>query len=81
MAGIRTRVFWVDLFERAVSTAAETTLGLLVVTTPFNRVGWEQIGWVVATATLASVLKSLAASRTGDRSASLADLQSRNTGG
>lgn len=73
-----TALFWRDATERAISTAAQAALGLLVVDGGSLYVGLLDVDWpaglaVVGSAALASVLKALAATRVGDPgSASLA---------
>jgi hypothetical protein len=70
-----TVLFWRDAAERAIATAAQTGVGLLVVDSV--TVGLLDVDWpgglaVVGSAALASLLKALAATRFGDReSASL----------
>lgn len=67
-----TLTFWKDAAERAVTTAAEVTLGFIVVgTTALNEIDFMHVGAVAGAAACASVLKSLIASRIGDGSASL----------
>lgn len=65
--------FWKDAAERAISTAAQSAIALLSV----DGLGLLEVDWTVTAsaaglAALLSVLKSLAASTTGDGSASLA---------
>lgn len=64
-----TALFWRDAAERAVATAAQAGIGLLIV--DGTTVGLLSVDWpgglaVVGSAALASVLKSLVASRVGD---------------
>jgi hypothetical protein len=66
-------VFWKDAAERAISTAAQSAIALLGV----EGLGLLDVDWTVTAsaaglAALLSVLKSVAASTTGDGSASLA---------
>lgn len=69
---IWTRAFWTDTAERAISTTAQAAVAILsadglgIVT-----VDWAQVGSVAGLAGMLAVLKALAASRTGDGSASL----------
>ncbi len=73
-----TALFWRDAAERALSTAAQAALALLLVDGGSVYVGLLDVDWaggasVVGSAALASLLKSLIASRVGDPgSASLA---------
>lgn len=61
MANLTTREFWASTAERAVRTAAQTAIALIGT----DQVGilnldWAQIASVVATATILSVLTSIA---------------------
>lgn len=70
-----TALFWRDAVERAIATAAQAGIGLLIVdgvTVGLLDVGWPGGLSVIGSAALASVLKSLVASNIGDpESASL----------
>lgn len=60
MANLTTREFWASTTERAVRTAAQTAIALIGT----DQVGllnldWAQIGSVVATATVLSILTSI----------------------
>ena len=60
MANLTTREFWASTAERAVRTAAQTAIALIGT----DQVGllnldWAQIGSVVATATVLSILTSI----------------------
>ena len=60
------RTFWAGAAERAVKTAAQTLAALLVTGTVIWSVDWAQALGVTATATLLSVLTSLADPRAAD---------------
>lgn len=63
---IWTREFWSDASERAVKTAAQTGLGVLVAGQTLLTIDWAQAGAVVGTATLASILTSVVSSGVGE---------------
>ena len=66
-------VFWRDAAERAISTAAQSAIALLGVDgLGLLDVDWQVTASAAGLAALLSVLKSVAASTTGDGSASLA---------
>lgn len=66
--------FWKDSIERAVKTAAQTVVGLLVAGATILDIDWGQAAAVTATAMLASVLTSLISTGVGDHaSPSLVD--------
>ena len=66
--------FWRDALERAVKTAAQTVVGLLVAGVTVLDIDWGQAAAVTGTAALASILTSLISSGVGDHgSASLVD--------
>ncbi|UVK59040.1 holin [Microbacterium phage Cen1621] len=69
---ILTLDFWIDAGERAAVTFAEVGLGFLVVGAGFASVDWLDAASVAGVAALASVLKSVVATRIGTGSASLA---------
>lgn len=60
------KTFWAGTAERAVKTAAQTLAALLVTGTVIWSVDWPQALGVTATATLLSVLTSLADPRATD---------------
>jgi hypothetical protein len=65
------RLYWRDVAERALSTAAQAALGLLIADGGTVYVGLLDVDWpaalaVVGSATLASVLQSIAATQIGD---------------
>lgn len=60
------RTFWAGTAERAVKTASQTLAALLVTGTVIWSVDWAQALGVTATATLLSVLTSLADPRAAD---------------
>ena len=61
-----TRAFWKDTAERAVKTAAQTAGGVLIVGTPIWEIDWTAGLGITATATVLSILTSLASSGRGD---------------
>jgi holin len=60
------KTFWAGLGERAVKTAAQTLAASLTLGTVLWGVDWAQAIGVTATATLLSVLTSLADPRAAD---------------
>lgn len=60
-----TRHFWVDAAERAVKTFAQALVAVLVVGTPIYEIAWVEGLGIAATATVASLLTSLASSASG----------------
>ena len=60
------RTFWAGAAERAVKTMTQTLAALLVTGTVIWSVDWAQALGVTATATLLSVLTSLADPRAAD---------------
>lgn len=66
MANLTTREFWASSAERAVKTAAQTAIALIGTEAVgvFN-LDWAQIGSVVATATILSLLTSIAGDTAG----------------
>lgn len=66
--------FWRDAVERAVKTAAQTVVGLLVAGVTVLNIDWGQAAAVTGTAALASILTSLISTGVGDHeSPSLVD--------
>ncbi|QWW20120.1 hypothetical protein I6B53_03215 [Schaalia sp. 19OD2882] len=55
-----TTTFWVGAGERAIKTAAQTMLALVTVGTAVTALDWTSIAAITATATIASVLTSIA---------------------
>lgn len=66
MANLTTREFWASSVERAIKTAAQTAVALIGTEAVgvFN-LDWTQIGSVVATATILSLLTSIAGDTAG----------------
>ena len=52
-------IFWAYAFERAVKTAAQTSVGLITAELILAGVGWPVVLVAVGVATLASVLTSI----------------------
>lgn len=66
--------FALDALERAIKTAAQTIVGLLVAGATILTIDWAQAAAVTGTAMLASVLTSLISTGVGDHeSPSLVD--------
>ena len=66
MANLTTREFWASSVERAIKTAAQTAVALIGTEAVgvFN-LDWTQIGSIVATATILSLLTSIAGDTAG----------------
>lgn len=60
-----TRKFWADAAERAIKTAAQSGIGVFVADVTVLSVDWEVAGAVVGTATLVSLLTSVASANLG----------------
>ena len=58
--------FWKDASERAIKTAAQTAGGVLIIGTPIWEVDWAAGLGITATATVLSLLTSIASSGRGD---------------
>lgn len=62
-----TATFWLDAFERAVKTAAQTLIALIGVNvTEVTDLDWGQIGIATGVATALSVLTSIVSSGIGE---------------
>lgn len=61
-----TRKFWLDAAERAIKTAAQTTIAAVSTTALVQDLDWAIVGGTVAIATGLSVLTSIASSPIGD---------------
>ncbi|MDV6299939.1 MULTISPECIES: holin [Dietzia] len=61
-----TAAFWKDASERAVKTAAQTAGGVLIIGTPIWEIDWQAGLGITATATVLSLLTSIASSGRGD---------------
>ncbi len=57
---MRSKQFWLDLFERAAKTLAQTLLAWLVMDQALWEMDWRQGLGLAATATVASILTSFA---------------------
>lgn len=69
---VANRQFWIDTFERALKTAAQTAAALIgTAAVHIVDLDWAQIGGVAATAAVLSVLTSLASDRVGNPGPSL----------
>ncbi|MBV7302942.1 holin [Corynebacterium sp. TAE3-ERU2] len=67
-----TKVFWMDATERAIKTFAQALIATLAVGTPILELDWGQAVGIAATATVVSLLTSIASTGTGqDGTASL----------
>lgn len=72
MSALSTQVFWLDAGERALKTAAQVGLTLIVGNNiTIWTLDWSQVFSAVALGVLASLLTSIASSGTGGNSASL----------
>lgn len=73
-APLLTGVFWLDLTERAITSAAAGALAVVSATTWVlsDPASWRAVATGAATAGIISLLKSILASRSGTGSASLA---------
>lgn len=60
-----TKMFWLDATERAVKTAAQSTIGVLTATS-VDAIDWAAGLGVVGVATAVSLLTSLVSSNRGD---------------
>lgn len=60
-----TKAFWRDATERAIKTAAQSTIGVLTATS-VDAIDWEGGVVAVAVATAVSVLTSIVSSGKGD---------------
>lgn len=65
---MRSKQFWLDTSERAVRTFAQALLGVFIAGVTILTVDWIDALAIAATATLVSILTSIAASGTGDPS-------------
>lgn len=63
---MRTKAFWIDTAERAVKTFAQALLAVLVVGVPVWEIDWLAALGIALTATIMSVLTSIASGATGD---------------
>lgn len=66
-----TITFWKAVAERAISTAAQAALGVLISVASVGAIDWRLVGSTVLIATLVSVLKNIAAAAITDGSPSL----------
>ena len=68
-----TKAYWQSTFERAVKTLAQSLIAILAVgQTNILTVDWRAAGAVAATATILSVLSSVASAGVGNSGPSLA---------
>lgn len=63
---MQTKQFWFDVSERAVKTFAQSLLAVLAVGVPIWEIDWLGALGIAATATVISVLTSVASAATGD---------------
>lgn len=59
--------FWKDTAERAVKTAAQTAGGVLIIGTPIWEIDWQAGLGITATATVLSLLTSIASAGVGTK--------------
>lgn len=59
-------MYWKAVFERAVKTACQSGIALFAAGTTILDIDWSQGAAVVATATLLSVLSSIASTHIGE---------------
>lgn len=59
MSKLASKEWWIDVAERAVSTAAETALTMITVGQAFVDVNWAFVASASGVAALVSVLKNL----------------------
>lgn len=67
-----TKLFLMDLAERAVKTFAQSLIATLAVGTPIFDLEWTQGLGIAATATVISVLTSIASFGVGERGTAMA---------
>lgn len=67
-----TKQFWLDTTERALKTFAQALIGVVAVGTPIFHVDWISGLGIAATATVVSVLTSLASGTVGDTTSAAA---------
>lgn len=68
------KAFWADAAERAVKTAAQSGIAVFVADVTVISVDWAGAGAVIGTATLVSLLTSIASANIGAQgTASVAD--------
>lgn len=60
------KIFWLDTAERAVKTFAQSLVAVLVVGVPVWEIHWAGALGTALTATIMSVLTSIASSGAGD---------------
>lgn len=58
--------FWRELIERAIKTMAEALLAWIMVGQPIWEMDWKQGFGLAATATVVSILASIASTQVGD---------------
>lgn len=79
---MRTKTFWIDTLERAVKTFAQALLAVLVVGVPVWEIDWLGALGIALTATIMSVLTSIASGATGDpATASVVDYMGEHRAG
>lgn len=67
-----TKAFWLDVAERAVKTFAQALLATVAVGTPIFDLAWTQGLGIAATATVISVLTSIASYGVGEKGTAMA---------
>lgn len=79
---MQTKQFWFDTAERAIKTFAQSLLAVLVVGVPIWEIDWLGALGIAATATVMSVLTSVASGATGDpKTASAVDYVGKRRAG
>lgn len=63
---MRTKQFWFDVLERALKTAAQSMLTIVMVDTVIWELNWVEGLGIAATQVVASVLTSIMSSNIGD---------------
>lgn len=74
------KAFWLDVTERAIKTFAQSLIATLAVGTPIFDLAWTEGLGIAATATVISVLTSIASYGVGDKGSAAAILTEDTTG-